>query len=254
MEEDNIKGLGTIEIYNINKLGKIGITPEVFFNEGIKSLREKGSLISLRDLAFSRIFSEGDAKDYLHLNGTYVRESVIFHKSYSPIFFSESILLDSPYFLDKVVEAHSKKNEFLIEENFYKKMRERAIAEQNKPIEEKRTFIFKEKLEYEKKDENYLIPTDKLEEKEIARWFYKDVSKEYGKLLQESGVEKMPIWFPKKEEIAKIEQPFLRQIWVCCLREHKDKRGYAIKGDSGVSANNTGLHETSRLVILLKKE
>lgn len=253
MEKCEIEGLGTIEAYDIEKLGKIGITPEIVFNEGIKSLREKGSLISLRDLAFSRIFSEGDAKNYLHLNGTYVQESVIFHKLDSPIFLSYPILLDSDYFLKKAAEAHSQKTEFFIEERFYENMLKRAKAEQNKPIEERRTFIFKDKIEYEKKDENFFILTDKLEEREITRWFYKDVSKRYGELLQESGVKKMPVWFPKREYLLGVEQSFLRQVWVCCFKEHK-KEELLVRGDSGVSANNTGLHETSRLVLIMKNE
>lgn len=41
MEECNIEWLGMIEVYDIEKLGKIGITPEVFFNKGISLLRKK---------------------------------------------------------------------------------------------------------------------------------------------------------------------------------------------------------------------
>ncbi len=254
MEEENIEGLGTIEVYDINGLGRIGITPEVVFNEGINSLREKGSLIRLRDLGFSRIFSTGDVRNYLHLNGTYVRKSVIFYKDYSPIFLSYSILLDSDYFLDKAVEAHSKKTEFLIEERFYKKMLERAKTEQNKPLEERNSFIFKGEPEYEDENRNYFIPTNKLKEREITRWFYKDVVKDYGELLKEEGIDRMPIWFPKPEYLLGIEQPFLRQVWVCCLKEHLDKQGRPIKGNSGVSANNRSLHETSKLVAILKNK
>jgi hypothetical protein len=244
-----IRNMKKLERFNIGNL-KIGVTPDLVFNEGVRLLnREKLKLIDLRDFAFSRINAEEEARKYLHSNGTYVRQSVLFCNGNPAVFLSGSILLEYDFMLDKAVSAQARQEEFFISPEYYDKVYQVAQEEKNEEPEKRVAFIVGEKeLEYADSAGNLFIPTKNFEEIDLTRWFYKYTAGSYGKLLHDSKTKEMPVWFPKDDYLSNVDKPFLRQVWVCCL-----KGPGGVKGDSGVSANNRSLHETSKLIGIMRE-
>jgi len=249
MQQEKIIG-SEIEEFEIPGLGRIGATPEIVFKNGLALLkRHRLSLIGLRDLAYLRMNANREG-DFLS-RGVYVRDSVLFNSGNFPLFISGSILLSNRKMLDGAVSAQQKQKEFIVSGAIFEHFCKLVKSNKNVPPEERAVYLFDEeeqkKLEKFRQKNNYFVPTNKLREFGLTRWAYKELAREYGNMLNNLGIEKMPVWFPEDEYVSEIKSPFLRQVWVCCLKGHK-----GTKGESGLSANNRSLHETSRLVGISK--
>lgn len=222
---------------------EVGVTPDTQFNTGIRLLNEnKLPLVHLRDLAFLRI--NDPKEDYsFRENGTYVRESALFYKENPGIFLRDS-KITNPKIADLVVKRYEGQKELFVVKSYYESHLEEALKQREFPVERRTAFILgEEEFKYIDEEGNLFIPTSGERDTNLVNWFYRHQTEEYMRLLARSGIEKMPVWLPKKEDCEKARGRFLRQIWVCCMKGHG-----GVKGDSGVSANNRSLHEPSKLV------
>lgn len=230
---------------HVKGLGDLGITPGLPCDEASILLESKNlDLIGLRDFAFARLYSEGKTQ-WLRAHGTYVKESAINYKG-KVVFLRDVSLLEHAARAETAVDTQKAEREVYVNKKFFEEHYELASDESGsfENPEDRHAFTLgKEDMRFLDRDNNLFIPTDLFGEVNITRWAFKDIAREYGKFLREMGAEKMPVWFPKRDYALSLENPFIRQVWVCCIKGKGNE-----KGDSGISTNNRGLHELSRLI------
>jgi len=239
----------SIEKFEVKGLGTIGVTDELPYNEGICVLREEGfDAISLRDLAFGRLYAGKSTRDFLRKNGTRTKEAVLY-SGRDLLFLFDSPLLRQNEGLDAAVSATRLGQEIYFTDDFFEETKKTAKKDSHR-LYKNRIVVFpnRRELRYQDKTGNMILPCFRIHEFTIPNWAFKDVAEDYAQLMLKEGINNLPIWIPDKDYLSTTHQPFLRQIWICCFGKTNNKEGVA-----GISGNNRKLYEKDRLIGLRKE-
>jgi len=175
------------------------------FDEGKEELEKAGySIVSLQENAGLRM--QERAKEDVSLNGNWVREGVIYVPQ-KGIYLTKS----SPIMANAKIatDCHRKGTEFYLTDE---------------QVEEALT-------DFVKLSPN-AIPTNSFGENEIAVYAFGEDAENYGKFLNEAGIEEMPVWLANVQD-----KPFARQMWLFGLGGGRSGLG----GDSGSLGNGDGV-------------
>ena len=214
---------------NIRGFGKV-LYVGAPFDESQESLKSSGaSIISLRDLAYTKMQREADSS--LNTNGSYVMQGSIYvPKSNEAIFVPTSPILS---FAQKATEAHRNSREFYADQDEVIEAFEKAKAGSIK-------------VPYGQEP----ILTTRFGEEALTNWAFDDQAKDYGLFLKENGINEMPVWLVDKSYIDKQDKPFATQLW---LRRLGSSLGSGLDGDwscgSWSLAGDSAVRGVSRSVV-----
>ena len=203
------------------------------FDKALKAIKkEKTKIITLEDLAYSRIKKGNESS--LCTEGSFVKEAAIFEVSKvepPPIFVSDSPILKLAKEATEIYKTSGNEVEFYLTEYDLEVCLRKTKKEMKKEPRERNMFQFERNhLRSEKGNSHwdvYYIPTNRFGDEEITLWAFKKYAKDYGDFLRSNGIEEMPIitaaiYYEAKGPYGinfgtrcdKKHLPFARQLWL----------------------------------------
>ncbi len=184
---------------DIQNLGSISYVAAPF-DQSMDIFKEKGlTLISARDLAYARIRdaeSNGVKNSSLCQNGSWIKEGVLYVPNGKNNLFllRDSLVLKNPA---EATDAHRNSKEY--------KISEKAVKKHVKESGKKNVLALKS-LD--------AVPTNRFGEDGLTLWLFDDIAGEYGKLLSDSGIKAMPLYFDNADQVVKQGQSYANQLWL----------------------------------------
>ena len=174
----------------IDVKGKLeSVYVEVPFDKAKKVFESQGyRIISLSENAYLRMREGKDA--FISQNGNSIREAFIYLPSKEIYLTKNSPIMENA---EEATECNRKGKEFYINE--------KQIEQLKKDVNNKLAVKFPE-------TENYEIPTDRFGNDAITDFAFGKIAKDYGKFLNDAGINKMPIWLADFKD-----KPFARKLW-----------------------------------------
>lgn len=151
------------------------------FDKGKEVLESKGyRIISLEENARLRIQGGKDADIARH--GNWTREGVIYAPKKGIFLTKNSPIMAN---VKEAIDRHRNGNEFYLTDSQVEKALEDSV---------------------ELKKEN--IPTNRFKDNKIAVYAFGNYADEYGRFLEDAGIEEMPVWLVNMQK-----KSFARQMW-----------------------------------------